>query len=337
MRERLNYIDIARGICIILVVMGHFTPTDTPGWYVRFIDIIYCFHMPLFMFISGFVYQTYQKPISYKKFIAKKFNRLMVPYFLVSVLIICIKLITGKGMYLQNPVSLSSFYEMFYSPTAGFFLWFIYVLFLIFLIIPFFNSEKKINLLLFISLILYLLPVEITTLFCLKYFKSYLFYFVLGCFMAQHKRITSGIGKVPLIATVSLFALLYVLRDLSYSHFHYATTLITLCLALCGITFIIHISKWIDLKTTSLKAFFMQMSLYSFTIYLFHTTFQGFIKSILIKLSLTEWVAWINPIILFTITVLTVYLAGIIGPIILYHIDEKGRTIIRKKLNKQTN
>lgn len=334
MRERLHYIDIARGICIILVVMGHFIPTDTPGWYIRFIDIIYCFHMPLFMFISGFVFQTYQKPISYKKFIAKKFNRLMVPYFLVSILIICIKLITAKAMYLQNPVSLSSFYEMFYTPTAGFFLWFIYVLFLIFLIIPFFNSEKKINLLLIISLLLYLLPVEITTLFCLQYFKSYLFYFVLGCFIAQHKRISSSIEKVPLIATVSVFALLFILRDQVTNQLDFLVPLISLCLALCGITFIIHISKWIDLKTTSLKAFFMQMSLYSFTIYLFHTTFQGFAKSIFMKVSLTTWAAWANPFLIFTITVLTVCLAGIIGPIILYHLDEKCRDLIRKN---QTN
>jgi fucose 4-O-acetylase-like acetyltransferase len=52
---RLHYIDIAKGIGIILVVVGH---TSTP-LYLH--NIIYQFHMPLFFILSGLFlfYQVY--------------------------------------------------------------------------------------------------------------------------------------------------------------------------------------------------------------------------------------------------------------------------------------
>ena len=45
--------DIAKGIGIILVVVGHYIPAGAPKWYVDFIDFIYYFHMPLFFIVAG--------------------------------------------------------------------------------------------------------------------------------------------------------------------------------------------------------------------------------------------------------------------------------------------
>ncbi len=47
--KRLDFIDIAKGIGIILVVTGHLLPVAA-GLHV----LIYSFHMPLFFFLSGF-------------------------------------------------------------------------------------------------------------------------------------------------------------------------------------------------------------------------------------------------------------------------------------------
>lgn len=54
--NRIIALDIAKAICIILVVMGHYVPDNSPAWYVLVHDVIYTFHMPLFMFVSGYVY-----------------------------------------------------------------------------------------------------------------------------------------------------------------------------------------------------------------------------------------------------------------------------------------
>ena len=56
-RERIAYIDIAKTICIILMVVGHWTTNSTLLMY------IYSFHMPTLFVISGYLY----KPHSWKR------------------------------------------------------------------------------------------------------------------------------------------------------------------------------------------------------------------------------------------------------------------------------
>ena len=134
-------LDIARAITIILVVIGHYIPDNSPNWYVVFHRFIYSFHMPLFLFISGFIYMQTLKKESYFTFVIRKVKRLMIPYFTTSFLVITIKLLSSSNASLENPVTPFSYIEMFYSPAAGFFLWFIWVLFIIFLNIKIFLSN----------------------------------------------------------------------------------------------------------------------------------------------------------------------------------------------------
>ncbi len=56
----------------------------------------------------------------------------MIPYFSTSIIIISIKLLTQQRMLVENPVTYLSYFKMFYLPEAGFFLWFIWALWLIF-------------------------------------------------------------------------------------------------------------------------------------------------------------------------------------------------------------
>ena len=65
-----NHIDILKGIGIILVVLGHLI-----GGYGN--DIIFLFHMPLFFFISGFLFRKQKL----KTYLSKKNIALLIPYF----------------------------------------------------------------------------------------------------------------------------------------------------------------------------------------------------------------------------------------------------------------
>lgn len=67
-------IDVLKGIGIILVVLGHL---KLPNEMTKF---IFSFHMPLFFFVSGFVF----KPKNSFDFIRDKFKRILVPYFVFS-------------------------------------------------------------------------------------------------------------------------------------------------------------------------------------------------------------------------------------------------------------
>lgn len=49
-KNRISYIDIAKGIGIFLVIWGHII-LNGPAY-----NIIYAFHMPLFFFLSGLVF-----------------------------------------------------------------------------------------------------------------------------------------------------------------------------------------------------------------------------------------------------------------------------------------
>lgn len=72
---RIGYIDIFRGIGILLMIMGHV------GFGGRFYHFIHAFHMPMFFWVSGFLFGN--KPsenIELVGFIKKKSQTLLVPY-----------------------------------------------------------------------------------------------------------------------------------------------------------------------------------------------------------------------------------------------------------------
>ena len=91
--KRIEWIDSARGIAILLVVIGHVLGGYTGNYglpqYQRIInllvDIIYSFHMPLFFMISGYVFglKKYNwSKSNYVVFVKYKAKTLLVPYFL---------------------------------------------------------------------------------------------------------------------------------------------------------------------------------------------------------------------------------------------------------------
>ena len=77
MKKRNSIIDIAKGIGIALVILGHITDNSDCK------QLIYMFHMPLFFFISGISFKySYTKDSSFKKFFRKKIKSIMIPYFI---------------------------------------------------------------------------------------------------------------------------------------------------------------------------------------------------------------------------------------------------------------
>lgn len=75
-KERIEWIDTARGLGLMLVFLGHLRPPYLATW-------IYTCHMPLFFFLSGLVFSMH--PL--KTFLKKKFLRLVVPYFCLGAVI----------------------------------------------------------------------------------------------------------------------------------------------------------------------------------------------------------------------------------------------------------
>jgi fucose 4-O-acetylase-like acetyltransferase len=74
MSKRIEYIDIARGIGILLVVLGHNDFALVSAFAHK---VIYSFHMPLFFFLSGYFLDP---SAPFVVFLKKRFNSLLKPY-----------------------------------------------------------------------------------------------------------------------------------------------------------------------------------------------------------------------------------------------------------------
>lgn len=75
-KERYEFVDLMKGICIILVVSMHI---GVPCEHPLFLSL---FRMPLFFAVSGFFFSKYDSFITFFK---KKTNTLLIPYLFFSI------------------------------------------------------------------------------------------------------------------------------------------------------------------------------------------------------------------------------------------------------------
>ncbi|MCB0807227.1 MAG: acyltransferase family protein [Bacteroidales bacterium] len=101
--KKIEWIDIAKGIGILLVVYGHCQPPLVVNKF------IYAFHMPLFFFISGYLFSRRKK--EFKPFLNGKIKRLLVPYFVFSILSIPIQYLRFR----MGEIDSFTFREMFFG------------------------------------------------------------------------------------------------------------------------------------------------------------------------------------------------------------------------------
>lgn len=282
--ERNITLDIAKGLCILLVVIGHYVPESAPGWYMWFVDFVYTFHMPLFMWISGFLYVKTLRNENYGQFIMRKLKRLMIPYLVVSVIIITFKLVSQRYMPVDNPVGVEAFVRALYLPEAGFFMWFLWALMLIFLIVPFFRTPAMHLVLLAVSIVLALLvPLEFTEMFCLRQAVSFLPYFSFGACMADVSA-SHNIARVrpwpALLISVACFA--GIILWMEYGERTRAGVMAAGFIGIVGGYLLCHFINSLSIG----KGWLMIVGECSFTIYLFHTTVEGVFKGLLSKAGL---------------------------------------------------
>lgn len=95
MNKRITYLDTAKGILILLMLIGHI-------WNDGIVhDFIYVFHMPAFFIISGMVCSRKEISIrGFGKFILSRVQTLLVPYLCFELYGMAIDMLCN-GIYLN--------------------------------------------------------------------------------------------------------------------------------------------------------------------------------------------------------------------------------------------
>jgi fucose 4-O-acetylase-like acetyltransferase len=133
--ERVEWVDVTRGLAILLVVFGHaaagLIDAAEPGAYpiLRYLFLaIYTFHMPVFFFLAGmFAEQRFARGAA--PFVRRLSTTLVYPYFLWSIIQFC--LIAAAASLVNHPPEnfLGTLLALPWQPVSQF--WFLHALFVI--------------------------------------------------------------------------------------------------------------------------------------------------------------------------------------------------------------
>jgi fucose 4-O-acetylase-like acetyltransferase len=130
---RVEWIDVARGLGILLVVFGHTlrglvrsSILPSTGWSAAVDTWIYAFHMPLFFCLSG-LFAPRLAARSWGTILWDRMTGIVYPYFVWSVLQTVVQI--GLSKFTNNPADLKDLARIPYEPNMQF--WFLYALFLI--------------------------------------------------------------------------------------------------------------------------------------------------------------------------------------------------------------
>lgn len=212
MHQRLKYIDFAKGIAILLVVMGHvlcflFYGESRCGESGLF-QIISGFHMPLFMFLSGIVASFGEASITFVvKDTYKRFHSLIVPFLFFGILYSFVIGNHDAELFLSNM-------------KLGY--WYLFVLFELYLMRDFILLLSRISnrwyFVLCYALVGYvflkfsktLFPYEVSSAFSLEQLSSYYPYFMCGLLLNRyHLRESIFSNHWTLLITLPLVPVLY--------------------------------------------------------------------------------------------------------------------------------
>lgn len=319
-KTRELWVDYTKVFACILVVIGHLLQGLNKAnieWnenlYNYINNFIYVFHMPLFMCLSGYLYEKYTKIGSWKeyfKFIKKKLINLGVPYFIFYIAFVLINMLFASSV--NSPRGIDDILNILTNPMPPF--WFLYALFFIFLIIPLLEKLLKNStyVILILAIILHIGNIFVETgIYAIDIVCEYLVYFYLGAIISKKLQAKEFSTNYTII-----LGILFVALTLGYCYLKINSILnesildvLKFILAIYGTFISIAIFRKL---TVYLKNNYIinKIAKNTFPIYLMHTIFSAGMRIVLLKIGITN----------FYIHVILGLVLGIIGPIIVAEI-----------------
>jgi fucose 4-O-acetylase-like acetyltransferase len=328
MSKRIEYIDIARGIGILLVVMGHNDfALVSPFAY----KVIYSFHMPLFFFLSGYFINT---TVGFWDFFKKRFNSLIKPFLFTLFLIYFGSISFGKMGF---ETAILRIVKSLYG-TGRYIdwvqLWFLPHLFVVSLYaFVFYALMKKVDHR-YIRWVVLLFTLGIASLFLQSFYpfplslpgKSYElwglpfsldlvllsgFFFILGSETRQitSEQIFGSWGFLFVTGAAMILLNIFFSARIDLNTRTYDSFIINTAESITGILFVLAVSRQIELHAARLSSFFKYVGRISLIILIFHVPIQDFwgqkIRALTDNAPLSIWIG---------------FLMGVVGPILIHEL-----------------
>ena len=342
---RLNWIDYARGIAIILVAYRHvYEGAKQSGIHVEKYQMLeyaniffYSFRMPLFFIVSGvFISLSVQKS-GIAKYIGTRARTILYPYFLWGALQLLLQMVFAK--YANGQPDPSSFLHMFYLPRELAQFWYLYALFSVSMLylLAKFILKIPVWLNLMIGLAMFYLSALLYQEALPKSFivdalhHSFLFdllhyyvFFVIGdmagkFLLSQSFKNIASQGKYVLVLFVFFLGVqtYFLLENLNnaaakYMYVEFYQPFIFIFISLIGCTFMIFLTCWMDKKAT--MKWLTVLGRYSLYIYVAHVIVFATVRTFITK------VFGVDDAL---IIIFTGMLFGITVPVFMYRLAER--------------
>lgn len=307
-RQHLDYLDIAKGIGILAVVLGHCVPKnifngnsnlDMIAGYIY--GFVYSFHMPLFFFISGYLTKKVHNGQEAINILITKAKRLLIPYISFSFIYIPLR-IFYSNMAISNYSQPIWKILIGVSPNGG--VWFLYVLFMC-SILCILLDLKNVKVIFLVAIGAVMNFIIVFGLIKLDYdiinlFMRNFFYFAIGIAVKQQifdKQVV--LMSNSLILRIILFFVLFIFLELKISNIG------SFLLPLLGISIVLTISKLIKYNKR-----LIYFGLNSIHIYLLHGPILVLLRYIAIKLAIPK--IFIIPLLFFLSVLLSCMFTKII-------------------------
>ena len=258
--NRIMFVDIARGIAILLMIAGHVLETGIKR------SIIFSFHMPLFIIISGYFY----KERSLKEEIKNSLVHLIIPATIIMLLLINIRNIPLVGFSKSIVDSLKTIVVCWSHQskiTYGFegvsVLWFIYMIVLVKIIFMLIRKISKDNELMCFGFVLivsyigyiigisgYWLPWSVDVSFACMVF----YYF--GYLIKKYNLLNSILtNNTLIIALIFIWIIGIRYNCIEIAVRSYPNGLWSYITAICGSLVILKLSSFIEKKSNNISKF----------------------------------------------------------------------------------
>lgn len=294
--ERDATVDIAKGYDMILVIAGHLF--EYGSYPFRF---IFCFHMPLFFFLSGFLF-TFEKYPNTTYLMNKIFRSMITTYLFFTIIGFVMYMISGR-LVLDKHLWYSLFFKG--QPDICGSLWFITCLTLVYTV--FYYVFRKIReksiiwifLILFICLLVELLLIRTSKIaylpFKLETVPIALVFFVIGYYCNVNRWISYVKFKWSVIAFSLLTIVAYINSTVNICVPTLGNVFLFVIASFSGIYFVLTISKH---TRSSLLCFIGKNSL---IIFLMDEFIRYYYLKMISSFSDEEYIAMINVPIIYCI------------------------------------